>query len=186
MGGFGSGRWGAHLKAGTVENCRCLDAGRWGREGFLKAGIWIRGSCTWFRDAARTEQTSAIGLEVNTQADPPWVQLSYTFTKSEEALDYLVRLTRTRPHFGGLRWWFVCPLSKNGVACGRRVSKLFLPPHGRYFGCRHCHELTYTSCQQHDPRASALRQNPEALAALMANLKGASPAQLMLAIKAIG
>jgi hypothetical protein len=28
------------------------------------------------------------------------------------------------------------------------VGKLYLPPHARYFGCRHCHELTYTSCQK--------------------------------------
>jgi hypothetical protein len=28
------------------------------------------------------------------------------------------------------------------------VSKLHLPPGGRYFGCRHCYDLTYTSCQE--------------------------------------
>jgi hypothetical protein len=28
------------------------------------------------------------------------------------------------------------------------VGKLYLPPHARYFGCRHRHELTYTSCQE--------------------------------------
>jgi hypothetical protein len=25
---------------------------------------------------------------------------------------------------------------------------LYLPPRARYFGCRHCHDLTYTSCQE--------------------------------------
>lgn len=49
-----------------------------------------------------------------------------------------VWLTATRPRFGGLRWWFVCPLVVKGRSCKRRVGKLYLPPHGRYFGCRHC------------------------------------------------
>jgi hypothetical protein len=45
----------------------------------------------------------------------------------------------TRPHMGGLRWWFTCPL------CRRRVRKLFLPPRASYFGCRFCHALSYAS-----------------------------------------
>jgi hypothetical protein len=32
--------------------------------------------------------------------------------------------------------------------CGRRVGKLYLPPGASYFGCRHCYELTYKSCQE--------------------------------------
>jgi hypothetical protein len=28
------------------------------------------------------------------------------------------------------------------------VGKLYLPPSGGYFGCRHCYHLTYTSCQK--------------------------------------
>jgi hypothetical protein len=27
------------------------------------------------------------------------------------------------------------------------VGKLYLPPDGRYFGCRRCDGLTYTNCQ---------------------------------------
>ncbi len=46
------------------------------------------------------------------------------------------------------RWWFACPLVVNGRACGRRVRMLYLPPNGRYFGCRGCHDLTYRSCQE--------------------------------------
>jgi hypothetical protein len=42
----------------------------------------------------------------------------------------------------------VCPLRVDGRSCGRRVGKLYLPPAGGYFGCRHCHDLTYTSCQE--------------------------------------
>jgi hypothetical protein len=70
-----------------------------------------------------------------------------TATGQHESAAYRVGLTTTRPHFGGRRWWFVCPLGVDGRPCGRRVGKLYLPPAGRYFGCRHCHGLTYTSCQ---------------------------------------
>jgi hypothetical protein len=146
MGGFGSGRWGLHTRADTVESCRFLDANRWMREGILKADVWHGGSWAWFRDAAKTEHTASIGYEVNTFDTPPWVRLFYTLTRTGGAVDYRVGLVTTRPHFGGLRWWFLCPLSVNGRTCGRRVAKLYLD--GRYFGCRQCHGLTYTSCQE--------------------------------------
>ena len=48
---------------------------------------------------------------------------------------------------GGVRWWFLCTLTCDGRYCGRRVGKLYLPPGGRYYGCRHCYDLTYKSCQ---------------------------------------
>jgi hypothetical protein len=70
--------------------------------------------------------------------------------------------------------------------CGRRVGKLYLPPGGRYYGCRQCHDLTYTSCQQSDKRVSRLRQDPEALDAILRGLEQANASQLMLAFKALG
>jgi hypothetical protein len=115
----------------------------------------------------------------------PWLRLCYTLAASGQAIEYTLRLTATRPRFGGLRWWFVCPLSAAGRPCERRVAKLYLPPHGRYFGCRHCHNLSYRSAQEHDKRLDALRRDQERLAALMGNLKGASVSQLGLALKAL-
>jgi hypothetical protein len=151
MGGSGSGNhyhWWRSSKKTVVEDCRSLDANRWMREGILKTGVRLTGSWAWFRDKARTKQTSAISYEINTRDAPPWLRLIYIFTATKDALDYRIRLVTTRPRFGGLRWWFICPLVVNGRACGRRVGKLYLPPSGRYFGCRHCHKLTYTSCQE--------------------------------------
>ncbi len=54
----------------------------------------------------------------------------------------------TATQFGGQRWWFTCPITINGVACNHRVGKLYLPPYAKYFGCRHCHRLSYRSCQE--------------------------------------
>jgi hypothetical protein len=151
MGGSGSGNhyhWWRHGKKTVVEDCRSLDANRWMREGILRAGVHLSGTWAWFRDAQRTEKTSSIDYEVNTLEDPPWLRLDYTFTQSQQHVDYRVDLGATLPRFGGLRWWFYCPLVVNGRPCGRRVGKLYLPPGRRYFGCRHCHRLTYTSCQE--------------------------------------
>jgi hypothetical protein len=64
--------------------------------------------------------------------------------------DYKVQLVTTPCHLGGVRWWFICPLSRNGVPCGRRVGTLYLSPGGKYYGCRHCYDLSYES--RNEPR----------------------------------
>src|SRR5262245_48017606 len=153
MGGPGSGNhdhWWRAGKKTTVEECEALDANRWMREGILKPGVHLTGGWRWVYHGGRE---NSISYEVDT-LDParPAVRLFYTVTRSgtkeRESLDYPVELTTTRPRFGGLRWWFICPLVVSGRECGRRVGKLYLPPGGRYFGCRHCYNLTYTSCQE--------------------------------------
>lgn len=64
---------------------------------------------------------------------------------------YLLKLSfaTTVPHFGGTRYWFICP------HCKRRVGTLYSPRLERYFKCRHCHNLTYKSAQTHDSRVKS-------------------------------
>jgi hypothetical protein len=69
--------------------------------------------------------------------DPAWQQ--------REVVGYQVQLLAERTRFGGLRWYFLCPLIVDGEPCQRRAGKLYLPPGGHYFGCRRCYGLTYTS-----------------------------------------
>jgi hypothetical protein len=71
------------------------------------------------------------------------------------------------------------------VPCGRRVSALYLPPGAKWFGCRHCYELTYESAQTHDKRVDALRRGPELLAAIVENPGAAHDSRLILALKAL-
>ena len=169
MGGYGSTRWGAYSKATTVEECRSLDVNRWMREGIIAPDTRCYGSWVW-TNSATGERAASIGYEVDTQGRLGWVRLYYTVTPWDGDpvdYDYKISLVSTTPNYGGRRWWFVCPLVKGGRSCYRRCGKLYLPPGGRYYGCRHCYELTYTSAQEHDPRVSRLANDPMALYAAM-------------------
>ena len=145
MGGYGSGR---PREKTTVEECLALSANRLMSGKVLGYGLHYSGTLTWTR-VATGEKISAVEFEVDTR-DPAeaWIRLYYTMTRSGEKVDYRVGLTTTALPWGGVRWWFVCPLTVNGQSCGRRRGKLYLPPGGRYFGCRLCYNLTYTSSQE--------------------------------------
>lgn len=150
MGGYGSGRWGyGHDARATVESCTQLSADQITRNRMLRPAAHGTGSITW--TSTRTgEQVSSVGCEVNT-VDPAnmWLRLHYTLTRSGERADYRVGLASARTAWAAARWFFRCPLlTGDGRPCGRRVGKLYLPPGGRYFGCRHCYRLTYTSCNE--------------------------------------
>jgi hypothetical protein len=58
-----------------------------------------------------------------------------------------IALNSTRPFFGGLRHWFVCPLSGDHGRCNQRSRVLYIPPGASLFGCRACYDLTYQSCR---------------------------------------
>jgi len=78
-----------------------------------------------------------------------------------ECLDYRVDLVSTVPHYGGLRWWFLCPIAVGGRACQRRVRKLYAA--GKYYACLHCGQLSYTSQRENAmnralSKAQAIRQ----------------------------
>ena len=128
-----------------------------------------------------------MGYEVNTiDMAFPWVRLCYMLTRTHEHTDYTIRLQTTRPSLGGLRWWFTCPLLRLERACTCRVSKLYLPPGSRYYGCRYCNDLTYQSCQESDKRVSFLRKHPEALMALVeGDVKDLPASRLFWGLKAV-
>jgi hypothetical protein len=118
------------------------------------------GGIRWSRGG---EVVSSIGYTITARSGVPVVRLQYTMTRDGTKLDYPVLASSTVPNYGGRRWWWLCPL----VGCGRRCGKLYLPPGGRYYGCRQCYRLTYESAQEHDPRVSRLANDPLALYAAM-------------------
>jgi hypothetical protein len=154
MGGLGSGRPSGSGR-GTVESCRSIDVNRLHREGCLHAG-WM-GGWQWTRDG---EKVASINLRVETDR----LHLSYSVRVAGgewEDVAEAVRFVRVACRFGGVRPYFICPGVVNGVACGRRVGKLYGP--GRYFLCRHCYRLAHASQNEGEwdravRRASKIRQ----------------------------
>jgi hypothetical protein len=89
-------------------------------------------------------------VECETHFDGPWscVRLKYEMTDywtgEPLAIDDKIFLATSRPPFGGLRWWFVCPRSN------RRVRKLYLPLGGRHFWSRRAYALERRRCVAHE------------------------------------
>jgi hypothetical protein len=147
MGGPGSGWQGA--KNAVVDDGLVLSVSDLMRKAALIAGTRTQGSWVWRHGyGSRNDQVIAtIGYEGDL-VDPAaaWMRLHYR--ANGEAVDYRVRLTTTRPHYGGLRWWFLCPIVRPDGGPPRRVAKLYLPQGSRYFGSRAAYGLTYRSCQE--------------------------------------
>ena len=184
MGGYGSGRWEWHSKKTTVEECTALDAGKLARDGMLipgKAGV-----LRWHY-VNSGEPAGSVNYYVTAG---PVLHLSYILTtgyersKHEVDMPIWVESVQLLPR-GGPRWFFICPLIVNGRVCGRRAGKLYLAPGSRYFGCRHCLDLTYQSAQEHDPRVAALQRDPDALLKLLQDPDKLDWKTLMLAFKAL-
>lgn len=132
------------MKKTTVERCRSISVS------FLRKYDYFcgynSGGVSWSRDE---EIIARIGVIVSVMGNENYVKFSYTMPdqspEEQASYNYKVSLTTTPCHFGGVRYWFVCPLTTEGVYCGRRVGTLYLPPGGNYFGCRHCYNLSYKS-----------------------------------------
>lgn len=149
MGGYGSGRWGGHRKKATVEECLVLDAWQLARDGLLGPQPEA-GSLRWSRTATG-EVIGSVGFRREARGDGRVLRLCFavTYTTGERAVvDQAISVRTTSTTRGRVWWWFACPLLAEGRACGRRARMLYLPPSGRNFGCRGCHDLTYRSCQE--------------------------------------
>ena len=75
-----------------------------------------------------------------------WLRLHYQWRG--EPVDYRIRLVTTCPHYGGFRWWFICPLLRPDGGPRRRAAKLSFRPVAGISGSREGHGLSYTSCQE--------------------------------------
>jgi hypothetical protein len=184
MGGYGSGE--KSSKKTTVEGCKRIEIGRVMREWFTPGE---RQRSAWLWVHRYTQQTTASITYITdwTDLDDPQLWLAYTIGAGDaaEQLGYAVHLDHTRPHYGGRRWWFLCPGPWGGRVCGQRVARLYLAPGGRRFACRHCYDLTYTSSQESDSRVSRLLADPAALHRLSQSARGGSFGDLLLVVKAL-
>jgi hypothetical protein len=132
MGGSGSGNWYRFSSKTLAEHCLSIDVRQLSRKGCLEP--WLRYSWGWQN-----------GCNIIIETSPEAIELAYTIScngQQGERVHIEVPLSWTSCNYGGKRPWFICP----GKGCGRRVAKLYLA--GKYFLCRHCHDLAYLSQRQ--------------------------------------
>ena len=55
--------------------------------------------------------------------DNAWLRLYYRV--NGQPVDYKVRLVTTKPNYGGLRWWFICPIALTADRLAAWRSSIF-------------------------------------------------------------
>jgi hypothetical protein len=151
MGGRGSG-WQGERKT-KVEEGLVLDIKELVAMGAISPR-WREGSLSW---RSGTETIATLGFGSTTYSDSTgtlWLQ----YVVDGKPMHYTITLVSTVPHYGGRRWWFICPIEKI------RVAKLFLPPGATRFASRKAYNLTYRSVQESGWRKRFSRRMAQRLA----------------------
>jgi hypothetical protein len=148
VGGYRSG-WQRERKT-TVEKGLTLDIKVLVAMGALVPGAYRRGSLTRQCDGSEFEYESELRQDGTGSLFLRCVGPGQQFC-------HWVSLCSTVPHYGGRRWWFICPIKKI------RVAKLYLPPGATTFASRQTYSLTYRSCQR-PFRVERARRRTERLA----------------------
>ena len=136
MGGYGSGRP-AMYNTDLVEDCLSLNVNYLHRQGSLRPGS--AGSLEWSRNGKRV---SSIGFRMEYGR----LVLAYrhrSYGDKWEEVEEHVKVVHDPCRFGGTRPFLICPGVVNGITCGRRVVKLY--SNGKYYLCRNCYRLKYSS-----------------------------------------
>jgi hypothetical protein len=114
----------------TVESALRLDIDDMMQWGGIRAFARLAGGMrfNFYGDQIEVKFESRVG-----EPWESWLRLKYAmadyWTGEVVEIDDKIFLATTRPPFGGLRLWFVCP------HLNRRVRKLYLPLGGRHFWC---------------------------------------------------
>jgi hypothetical protein len=133
VGGIGSGSWYRWDVKNTTESQKQIDIRHLRKNGLLRPGY--SGSLSWTRNG---EKSGSIRFRVLNS----FLTLEYSIRMHGgdwEDVSQSVPLDWTPCNYGGKRPWFVCPIRE----CRRRVAVLY--GSGKYFGCRHCNDLVYSS-----------------------------------------
>lgn len=135
-------RW-SYSSRDKVEDCKKLEISWLKKIDYLVG--YRGGNISW---SIGERKTGNIGIYIVTLDDEEnYIRFQYAITNNstgeKKDFDYKIPLITTKCNYGKKRYWFKCQLSINGQYCGRRVGALYLPPNAQYFGCRHCHNLTY-------------------------------------------
>lgn len=125
-----------------------IDLGWMIRAGLAMPGRDKTGTLNWTYDG---DPAGSLSYEAR-MADADNARLVLTFTRKMDGkpddVRQEIRLVCTRPHFGGQRWWMICPYQ------GHRIGKLYLPNGAGRFASRTAWRVGYRSQQ------SASRDRP--------------------------
>jgi hypothetical protein len=118
----------ARYQSGFVDDGLSLDMNRLLQRFEILPGRYVSGTLRWMTE----DGLATIGYEASLlTARRAWLRLSYTIADPDRGKidhhDYRIRLTTTRTHLGGIRWWFRCPATQ------LRTAKLYLPTVGSRF-----------------------------------------------------
>jgi hypothetical protein len=159
LGGYGSGRSGGRP---TADLSLQVDIAWMIRTGRARLGSVLSGSLSW--SYGRGEPAGSISYKANmVDCYNSRLTLNYTCGSGDdkENVEQVIRVVFTEPHYGGKRWWMVCPFR------GIRVGKLYLPSGGDRFASRKAWRLGY-----HSQRAAHRERQFEKLFRLQKKLGG--------------
>lgn len=158
MGGPGSGRKVSADRKWVVENSFAIDLRSMMLEGLLDS-YHSQGKIQWRSNAIIEfdlikKQNSVYNLTL---------RYSRQLNGIEHKIDYSIIIQPIYSRYVISGYFFKCPLFPNGVNCTRKAAKLYLPMGQKYFGCRHCYDLTYrTSQENHRCDSRVIKSEAEA------------------------
>jgi len=136
------GRWYSNKKT-EADYLKKIEIWWLKKYGYLQG--YKYGGMKWTHPSGK-ENSVSFAVSTTEESDS-YIQFIYiqtdNSTREKKDFDYKVRLTTTPCNLGSKRFWFICPLVKNGVPCNKRIGVLYKD--GDYFGCRHCYNLSYES-----------------------------------------
>ena len=130
MGGRGSGRRSGYCGKPETNDSMPLDIRKLARAGVLMPGLSF--SWQWL---VNNRQVAGISIRVDLHRYS--MVLAYRVKSTGELVEQRVHTQTSACHLGGERRWFTCP------RCNKRVAVLYAP--GKYFACRNCYGLGYTT-----------------------------------------
>jgi len=135
-------------------DCKRIDISELYKAGMFKKNTTVTIEWSGFFCSLNKEIENKVVLQKIANKDA--VEIGYfTFHNDErQRWTYLIKLSQKPSNLGGFRYYFICPLTVNGIPCRKRVSVLYKPDHENYFGCRHCHQIIY-STQLFNPKSSS-------------------------------
>ena len=137
MGGWNSGRSGGRP---VKEQAKTVDLAMMMRKGWIGEGRSSWGTLDW---SVGDQPAGSISYRCDMRyPDNASITLSYRHQRYGEdwvSREQVIRLVHTQPHYGGRRWWMLCPVRHE------RVGKLYLPNGGDIFAGRKAWRLGYRS-----------------------------------------